>query len=120
MPISEEEEAAFGGRSSNRPEYLLESTGPGRTLRLEENNGNSSDDEAHESNDEAQTQPPAKKKKRSIAEELFQARVDRDEQFNKFLALKEKELEAKVQMNTLKLQSYNQRTHALERFLDVD
>lgn len=118
MIISEEEEAAFGSSSSARPEFLLNSNGPGQTYRadaeqeadIETFNG---ENQEHEDEPASQnvSEPAPKKKKLTVAQELHQARIEKQDQFERYM-------EEKKIYNQQKLEAYNRRTDLLERFLN--
>lgn len=115
MIISEEEEAAFGSSSSARPEYLLDSNGPGQNYRgtedEEENELESAADGEVNQSVEVTNEPPPKKKKLIVAQVLQQGIIEKKEQFKSYMEMREKN-------HKERLEAYNRRTDVLERFLE--
>lgn len=113
LTITADEEAAFGASSSARPEFVLNSVGPGQTFRAnrEQDVEPVNSDHEDELRSQREIEPAPKKKKFSVAQELYQARVEKQEQFEKYL-------EQKQMYNQKKLEAYNRRTDILDRFLN--
>lgn len=123
MAISKEEENAFEGGSAARPEFLLNSNGPGQTFKESEEGLNEVEVQEREPESELEADKdselvPAKKKKLSMVDELHQSRLDRQEQFDRFMALRENEAKEKSVLKAKKIDAYERRTQVLERFLD--